>query len=100
MTVSCESRNGGSAARATGNAPPEASLPRKRGEVPPAYAGGSPKTILQSPHRQPLFLHDALEAVRADAVAEPRVGVSGEVALHLLPVVLVVADFLAVRADR
>src|SRR5438876_778830 len=39
-------------------------------------------------------------AVRADAVGELRLGVPLDVALDLLPVVLVVADLLAVGADR
>src|SRR2546430_2346329 len=39
-------------------------------------------------------------ALRADAVGELRLGVPLDVALDLLPVVLVVADLLAVGADR
>src|SRR5207245_6003577 len=45
------------------------------------------------------FDHIAV-AVRADAVTELDIGVIADVLLDLLPVVLVVADLLAVRADR
>src|SRR3972149_6157050 len=44
-------------------------------------------------------LGDILVALRADAVAELRPRMLGAVALPLLPVVLVVADLLAVRTD-
>ena len=48
-------------------------------------------------------VHDRLqlrEAHRADPVAEQRVGVSRDVLLQLLPTLVVVADLLAVAADR
>ena len=41
-----------------------------------------------------------LQAVRADAVREPSVGVLRDVGLELVPVALVVTQFLAVGADR
>src|SRR5262245_15881569 len=50
---------------------------------------------------EPLQLggHFLVPAVRADAVAEVDVGAAGEVFIDLLPVVVVVADLLAVGAD-
>src|SRR3989338_5695661 len=47
-----------------------------------------------------LARHHRAAAVRADAVAEGGVGVLADVALQLFPRVLVVADLLAVGADR
>src|SRR3990172_2195234 len=47
-----------------------------------------------------LARHHRGAAVRADAVAEGGVGVLADVALQLFPRVLVVADLLAVGADR
>src|SRR5439155_263902 len=47
-----------------------------------------------------LRLDHLVVAVRTDAVAELHVGVRGHVLLDLLPVVAVVANLLAVRADR
>lgn len=51
--------------------------------------------------REPLYLrhYDRFVAVRADAVAELQLRVSADVAFDLLPVILIVADFFAVRAD-
>src|SRR5437867_2084575 len=46
------------------------------------------------------FRRDLRVARRADAVAELRVGVRGDVAFHLLPVLVVAANPLAVAADR
>ncbi len=43
---------------------------------------------------------DFLVALGADAVAELHAGVAREVAFELLPVIAVVADFLAVAANR
>src|SRR5262245_3988478 len=44
--------------------------------------------------------HDhTLPATGADGVAEFGFGVSAEVSLHLVPIILVVADAFAVRAD-
>src|SRR6266851_8476633 len=42
---------------------------------------------------------DLFRAVRADAMAEADVGVNGYVAFHAVPVVLIVANFLAIAAD-
>src|SRR5258705_12548610 len=47
-----------------------------------------------------LRLELLLVAAGADAVREPAVRVSGDVALHRLPIVLVVTDLPAIRADR
>src|SRR5207237_10049685 len=47
-----------------------------------------------------LRLDDLFVAIGAKAVAEFGVGVQGEIALDLLPVLLVVVDFFAVGADR
>src|SRR5688572_5565364 len=46
------------------------------------------------------LLHRLRETWRADPVREHRVGVLGDVALDLLPVVVVGADPFAVAADR
>src|SRR5258706_15647574 len=50
-------------------------------------------------HRVELGLDDLAVAVGADAVAEADVGVVRDVLLHLLPVVPVIPDLLAVGAD-
>src|SRR5437867_901074 len=47
-----------------------------------------------------LGLDDAAVAIGADAVAELHVGMVADVLLDLLPVILVVTDLLAVRANR
>src|SRR5947207_2158850 len=41
-----------------------------------------------------------LAAIRANAVAETDVGMSGDVAFHAVPVIAVVPDFFAVTTDR
>ena len=47
-----------------------------------------------------LRFDDALKAVGTNAVAELRLGMRADVGFHLLPVIVVVADLLAVSADR
>src|SRR6516225_4494318 len=44
--------------------------------------------------------HHSLPALGADAVPETDIGMRTNVAFHLMPVVLIVAYFLAVGADR
>src|SRR5687767_12308444 len=68
---------------------------------PRAWWGGCGSTLFVARiGRVELGLDLPLEARRTDAVAESRVGVLRDVLLDALPVVLVVAYALAVRADR
>ena len=46
------------------------------------------------------LFHDPLEAARTHAVRELEIGVRGDVSLDLLPIVGLVSDHLAIRADR
>src|SRR5581483_734696 len=84
-----------------------------RGRSTRCAAGGSPRggsgrargrLLLLNPgfvprHRVELG-RDRFVAARTDAVAELRIGMFGDVAFDLLPVLIVAANPLAVAADR
>src|SRR6476469_8582097 len=82
---------------------PTWSRPRPGGGCTSTCCGGTHET---SPDASlpvalvPLLFDDSGVAGGADAVAELRVGMPGNIRLHGLPVILVVADALAVGADR
>src|SRR5688572_15537184 len=75
-------------------------MPHRPSEQPPSSVGGARLASMTGDLVAPVFCEVAFGAFRADAVAEVRCGMLGDIVLDLLPLAVLIPDILAVGADR